>query len=83
MVTVHIKENSKQAKKFLEYIKTLPFVEFIEKEENPKGKNKTKNYPVSKNVPNAETLKAMRNAEKGIGVKKFDSVEELFKDLEI
>jgi ferritin len=30
MVTIKVKENSKQAKLFLEYIKTLSFVEFIE-----------------------------------------------------
>lgn len=30
MVTIKVKENSKQAKLFLEYIKTLSFVEFVE-----------------------------------------------------
>jgi hypothetical protein len=30
MVTIQVKENSKQAKLFLEYIKSLSFVEFVE-----------------------------------------------------
>jgi len=30
MVTIKIKENSKQAKMFIEYAKTLPYVEFLE-----------------------------------------------------
>jgi hypothetical protein len=30
MVTIKIKENSKQAKMFLEYAKTLSFVEFVD-----------------------------------------------------
>ncbi len=34
MVTVKIKENSKQAKLFLDYIKTLSFVEFVDSNSN-------------------------------------------------
>ncbi len=39
MVTVKIKENSKQAKHLLDYIKGLPFVEIVT--ENGKQKNNT------------------------------------------
>jgi len=34
MVFIKVKENSKQAKKFLEYLKTLPFVEFLNTEDS-------------------------------------------------
>lgn len=37
-------------------------------------------FPVE--IPNEETLKAMRDIEKGKGVKSFNSVEELMKDLQ-
>ena len=36
MVTIKIKENSKQAKLFLEYIRTLSFVEFVDPKTNVK-----------------------------------------------
>lgn len=35
MVTIQIKENSKQAKKMLEYLQTLPFVKFVEETKYP------------------------------------------------
>ncbi len=38
MVTVHIKENSKQAKALLEMLRTFSFVEF---EENPRYNSET------------------------------------------
>ena len=40
MVTVKIKENSKQAKLLLEYIKGFSFVEFVETEINKKSSKK-------------------------------------------
>ncbi len=49
MKYVRIKENSAQAKAFLEFIKTMPFVDFIEEED----------------LPNSTTLRAMEQAEKG------------------
>ena len=39
--------------------------------------------PFEVRIPNKTTLKAMRDFEKGKNVKKFDTDEELFKDLEI
>lgn len=39
MVTIQVKENSKQAKKFLEYVQTLPFVKFLDTpQESPYNK---------------------------------------------
>lgn len=64
MVILKVKDNSKDAKAFLEFVKTLPFVTVEEK------------------IPNAETAKAMKDAEKGVGVKKFDNIEALIEDLD-
>ncbi len=49
MKYIRIKENSAQAKAFLEFIKTMPFVDFIEEED----------------LPNSTTIRAMEQAEKG------------------
>jgi len=49
MVYVKIKDNTAQAKALLAMLKTLPFVEIIEKD----------------NVPNQTTLKAMKEVEAG------------------
>ncbi len=48
----------------LESLKTMPYVEVIEKEE----------------IPNAKTLKAMKEAEKG-DLKRHKTVKSLMKDL--
>lgn len=82
MVTIEIKENSKQAKAFIELAKTLSFVNF---KENGKKKPlaKTHDYPISKNVPNAETLRILRENDRnnGKGLKKFDNLDELIEEL--
>lgn len=40
-------------------------------------------FEISLDVPNAETRKAIEDAEKGIGLSRpFSSVEEMFKDME-
>lgn len=49
MVYLRVKENSLQAKAFLEYIKTVPFVEIIE----------------IGDIPNSETKKAIKDARNG------------------
>lgn len=49
MVYLKIKENSEQARLMIEYLKTLSFVQVLEK--NP--------------VPNSITLKAIQETEKG------------------
>jgi hypothetical protein len=79
MVTIRIKENSKQAKAFLEFIKNLPFVEFVDTE---LGKTTTakKVYPVSKNIPNSETAKAINEAKSG-KVYRSENINDLIKHL--
>ncbi|MDO8899234.1 MAG: hypothetical protein Q7V19_16405 [Bacteroidales bacterium] len=64
MVYLKIKENSEQARLMIEYLKTLSFVQVLEK--NP--------------VPNATTLKAIQEVEKG-ELKRFKSVSSLMQDL--
>jgi len=49
MIYLKVKENSAQARAFLQYIRTIPFVEVIEKAD----------------VPNETTRRAIREAEKG------------------
>ncbi len=49
MIYLKIKENTNQAKLMIEYLKTLPFVEVVNKEK----------------IPNDVTLKAMNDAENG------------------
>jgi len=67
MVTVHIKENSQQAKALLEMLKTFPFVEIEEEEEYTRY--------------NAETEKAIKEARAGKGIIKAKNAEELLKKL--
>ncbi len=49
MVYLKIRENTVQAKIMLEYLKMMPYVKVIEKDE----------------IPNQKTLKAIQEAEKG------------------
>lgn len=67
MVTIRIKENSKQAKALIEMLKTFPFVEFKEEPDR---------Y-------NEETEKAIRDAREGKGMNKVKNAKELFKELGI
>lgn len=64
MVTVKIKENSKQAKLFLDYIKTLSFVEFVESSSNKKASIPSMDEIV------AETRKARTKIAKTYNAKK-------------
>jgi hypothetical protein len=75
MVTIHIKENSKQAKAVLEMLKTFAFVEVVEK---PVGLGKPS---TEKKRYNATTEKAIQDAKNGIGVTKVKNVADLFKKL--
>lgn len=38
-------------------------------------------FTIKENIPNDETVKAIEDARKGIGVKSFNTVEELLEDL--
>ncbi len=49
MVYLRIKDNTPAAKKMLEYLKIMPYVEIIEKDD----------------IPNEKTLNAIQEAEKG------------------
>lgn len=63
MVYLKINERSNQARAFLEYVKTVPFVEVVE------------------DIPNNETLAALRAVEKG-KINRYRSAEELFRKFE-
>ena len=64
MVYLKIKENTTQAKIMIELLKTMSYAEIIKKED----------------IPNAKTIKAMEEAEKG-GLKRYKTVKALMKDL--
>lgn len=70
MVTVTIKEQSKQARAVVEMLKTFPFVEFKESSKKITSTQKPR-Y-------NAATEKAIKDARKGIGLTPVKNVEELF-----
>ncbi len=38
--------------------------------------------PFDLRLPNKETLRALKELETGVGLKKFDSVDDLFEDLD-
>ena len=74
-ITLKIKENSKQAKLFVEYAKSLSFVEFVETDvAKPIKKDQTKN-------PNTLTLKTFSDTEKGLGITETKSHEDLMNKL--
>jgi hypothetical protein len=79
MVTINIKENSKQAKLFLEFAKSLSFVEFVDTGLSKPAtvkKSRTKDK-----VPNEVTLRSMAKTDKGIGLTKTSSHEDLMDKL--
>lgn len=67
MVTVRIKENSKQAKALIEMLKTFPFVEFKEEPDR---------Y-------NEETEKAIRDAREGKNMIRAKNVQHLLNKLKV
>lgn len=71
MATVIIKENSKQAKDLIAYIKNLPFVKFLNEE-------KTK-----KEELNEETVRAIEEVRRKEGINKTKNSADLFKQLGI
>lgn len=75
MITIKIKENSKQAKLFVEYAKTLPFVEF----EETKIVAPAKIRKIKK--PNSTTLNSFSDTDKGIGLTRTTSHEDLMNKL--
>ena len=64
MTYFKVKENTKQGKVLSEFLKSLPFVEQIEEDQ----------------IPNRETIKAMKEAKSG-KVNKYRSSAELFEKI--
>lgn len=85
MTTIKVNERTKAGKAFLELAKLFSNgkkgIEIIA----PDKSNQTKDYPISKNIPNDETLRIFKenDKEERKGLKKFDTAEELFEDLGI
>ena len=81
MITIKVNERTKAGKLLLEmaqlFSQDKKGIEIIKS----KTKAKAKDYPISKNVPNAETLRSMRNTSKGIGLTKTKSHEDLLEKL--
>jgi len=74
-LTIKIKENSKQAKLFVEYAKSLSFVEFVETGVTNPAKG------VKSKKPNTVTLKTFNDTDKGIGLTSTKSHEDLMNKL--
>jgi len=64
MIYFKVKEDSRQGKAFAQYIKTLPFVEEV----------------APADIPNTETIRAIKDAESG-KINQYYSSEELFSKL--
>ncbi|MBR3712364.1 MAG: hypothetical protein IKM98_04105 [Bacteroidales bacterium] len=62
-----INARTQEAKLLVAYLKSLSFVKFLDEE----------NLPVSDDIPNETTLKAMKDAEEGRTYKGANSVKEL------
>ena len=83
MVTVQINERTKAGKVILELVK------LFSKEQNgvkiidtPKKIRPAKEYPISKNIPNKETLKAFKETEAGRGLSKPQKLDDFIKEME-
>ena len=57
MVTIKIKENSLQAKLFLEYVKSLSFVQFVDVE-SPSKKRKKMMSDIEKGLEEVKNIRA-------------------------
>ncbi|MCX6219402.1 MAG: hypothetical protein NTZ69_00245 [Bacteroidia bacterium] len=64
MIYFRVKDDTEQGKAFTKYLKTLPYVEQI----------------AAADIPNIETIKAMKDAKEG-KVIKYNSTSELFSKL--
>lgn len=86
MTTITINERTKAGKLVLELVKILTSagskgVVIETGLNNPVTTKKT--YPVSKNIPNTETEKAINDAKKGIGLTKVKNSKDFFKQMGI
>ena len=82
-ITIKINERTKAGKAFLAVTNFFIDTKDIEIIETPKTKAVTKKYPVSKNIPNAETVKAMQDTEDGIGLTRVKNSKDFFKQMGI
>ena len=80
MTTITVNEKTKAGKSFLEFAKNLPFLKLNETARLGRPALKTKK--VSKNVPNALTLKIMKETEEGKNLTKTTSHKDLMEKLE-
>lgn len=83
MVTIKINERTKDGKALFEFLKNYSAkskgVEIIETEIKAK---RNKDAPISKNIPNAETLRSMERNSKGIGLSKPKSLDAFLEEME-
>ncbi|SHG01581.1 hypothetical protein SAMN05444483_104105 [Salegentibacter echinorum] len=82
MVTIEVNERTKAGKAILELVKLFSDKEKGVKIVEPVNNPSAKEYPVSKNTPNAITRKGMKEAEKGIGVSEPKEVDEFLKEMD-
>ena len=82
MTTIKVNERTKAGKLLLEmaqmFSKDKKGVEIIK----PRKKAKGKDYPISKNVPNAETLKAFKETDAGQGLSKPKNLDEFLEEVD-
>jgi hypothetical protein len=57
MVTIKIKQNSKQAKLFLEYVKTLSFVEVLNTSDTSSNKKETLLSDIEKGLKEVKSIR--------------------------
>jgi hypothetical protein len=57
MVTIKVKQNSKQAKLFLEYVKTLPFVEVLNTSDTSSNKKETLLSDIEKGLQEVKSIR--------------------------
>ena len=81
MVTINIKENSRQAKAVLEMLKTFAFVEVVEK---PVGLGKVKNTPNAITTKQRSLINRLKRIKKDVdsgNLKKFRPINELLDEI--
>lgn len=80
-LTIKINERTKAGRTFMGLLeifsKQKKGVEIIA----PAKSKRTKEYPISKNIPNAETIKVFKDTDKNIGLTKTKSHKDLLEKL--
>ena len=83
MVTIEINERTKAGKALLEIVKIFSKDKKGVTIVSPSRKSKAKAYPISKNIPNAETTRIFKenDKKKGKGLKRYNNVDDLIEEL--